>query len=124
MRQSAIQRLLRMSELRVETATQGLEAEVTLSVLPWGAAQALREQLVAERRRALDTVRVGTDAAPDAASSPAAEHANASLSATVTDAPAPRIMRRRRASSRRSTPNVSWWRARRRTTWSPCSRCS
>jgi putative membrane protein len=91
-RQSAIQRLLRMSELRVETATQGLEAEVTLSVLPWGAAQALREQLVAERRRALDTVRVGTDAAPDAASSPAAEHANASLSATVTDAPAPRII--------------------------------
>lgn len=67
-RQSALQRLLRMSELRVETATMGSEAEVVLAVLPWRDAQALREQLVAERRRALavreDASGVAMDAAP------------------------------------------------------------
>lgn len=67
-RQSALQRLLRMSELRVETATLGTEAEVVLAVLPWRDAQALREQLVAERRRALavreDAHAAAMDAAP------------------------------------------------------------
>jgi putative membrane protein len=51
--QSALQRLLRMGELRVETATQGAASEVTLKVLRWTDAQALREQLVRERRSAL-----------------------------------------------------------------------
>jgi len=51
--QSASQRLLAMGELRVETATAGASAEVTLRVLRWRDAQLLREQLVRERRSAL-----------------------------------------------------------------------
>lgn len=51
--QSALQRLLGMGEMRVETATQGSSAEVSLKVLRWGDAQSLREQLVRERRSAL-----------------------------------------------------------------------
>lgn len=51
--QSALQRVLGMGELRVETATSGASAEVTLKVLRWRDAQALREQLVRERRSAL-----------------------------------------------------------------------
>ena len=59
--QSALQRLLRMGELHVETATQGSAADVTLKVLRWGDAQALREQLVRERRSALAASAVGAD---------------------------------------------------------------
>jgi len=51
--QSALQRVLGMGEMRVETATQGSSAEVTLKVLRWRDAQSLREQLVRERRSAL-----------------------------------------------------------------------
>ncbi len=54
-RQSALQRLFGMAELRVETATQGKDAEAALRVLSWRDAQALRERLVAERRSALTT---------------------------------------------------------------------
>ena len=91
-RQSAMQRVLRMSELRVETATQGLEAEVTLSVLPWRAAQALREQLVAERRRALDAVSGSADAASVATSSPVAERVDATARTTAAEAPTPHVI--------------------------------
>ncbi len=56
-RQSALQRVFGMAELRVETATQGAEAEAVLSVLRWKDAQALREELVAERQSALNTRR-------------------------------------------------------------------
>jgi putative membrane protein len=52
-KQSALQRVLGMGELRVETATTGASAEVALKVLRWADAQALREQLVRERRSAL-----------------------------------------------------------------------
>ncbi len=51
--QSALQRVLAMGEMRVETATTGSSAEVTLRVLRWRDAQMLREQLVRERRSAL-----------------------------------------------------------------------
>ncbi len=51
-RQSALQRVFGMAELRVETGTSGASAEADLSVLRWGDAQALRETLVAERRSA------------------------------------------------------------------------
>lgn len=62
--QSALQRVLRMGELRVETATAGSSAEVTLRVLQWRDAQTLREQLVRERRSALASAApVGDDAA-------------------------------------------------------------
>lgn len=53
-RQSALQRVFGVAELRVETATQGAEAEAVLSVLRWQDAQALREELVAERQSALN----------------------------------------------------------------------
>ncbi len=52
-RQSALQRVFGVAELRVETATQGAEAEAVLSVLRWKDAQSLREELVAERQSAL-----------------------------------------------------------------------
>ena len=51
-RQSALQRIFGMAELRVETGTTGASAEADLSVLRWSDAQALREKLVAERRSA------------------------------------------------------------------------
>ncbi len=52
-RQSALQRVFGMAEVRVETGTTGASAEAELSVLRWADAQALREQLVAEGRSAL-----------------------------------------------------------------------
>ncbi len=52
-RQSALQRVFGMAELRVETGTSGASAEADLSVLRWGDAQALREKLVSERRLAV-----------------------------------------------------------------------
>jgi len=73
--QSALQRVLGMGELRVETATSGASAEVTLKVLRWRDAQALREQLVRERRSALresEPPREAASAAP-ATTSAAAE---------------------------------------------------
>ncbi len=51
--QSALQRVFGMAEVRVETGTTGRSAEAELSVLRWADAQALREQLVSERRSAL-----------------------------------------------------------------------
>jgi putative membrane protein len=51
--QKALQRVFGVAELRVETATQGSEAEAVLSVLRWSDAQALREQLVAARLSAI-----------------------------------------------------------------------
>ncbi len=51
--QKALQRVFGVAELRVETATQGSEAEAVLSVLRWRDAQALREQLVAARLSAI-----------------------------------------------------------------------
>ena len=51
--QSALQRVFGMAEVRVETGTTGSSAEADLSVLRWADAQALREQLVSERRSAL-----------------------------------------------------------------------
>ncbi len=64
--QKALQRVFGVAELRVETATQGSEAEAVLSVLRWSDAQALREQLVAARLSAI-TPRATT--APGAATS-------------------------------------------------------
>ena len=49
-RQSLAQRLLRVAELRVETATQGGDAEAVLRVLTRAEADRLREQLLAARR--------------------------------------------------------------------------
>lgn len=77
--QSALQRLLRMGELHVETATQGAAADVTLKVLRWADAQALREQLVRERRSALAA------SAGDVAPHHAADHATAEPSAAADD---------------------------------------
>jgi len=64
-RQSALERVFGVAELRVETATQGAEAEAVLSVLRWKDAQSLREQLVAERQSAFDA-RPGAIPAPTA----------------------------------------------------------
>jgi putative membrane protein len=87
-RQSALQRLLRMGELHVETATQGISAEVVLRVLRWRDAQALREHLVAERRGALADRRTVTDdtvasGAADASGTRADAEARASVPASV-----------------------------------------
>lgn len=49
-RQSLVQRLAGVAELRVETAGTGLQAEAVLSVLGIGEAQALRGELLARRR--------------------------------------------------------------------------
>jgi putative membrane protein len=49
-RQSLVQRLAGVAELRVETAGSGLQAEAHLSVLGIGEAQALRGELLARRR--------------------------------------------------------------------------
>lgn len=91
-RQSALQRVFGMAELRVETATSGAGAEADLSVLRWRDAQALRETLVAERRSAT-TVRpvaasVVPNASTDAYASPAALSAAAGVlgSAALRDA--------------------------------------
>jgi putative membrane protein len=64
--QSALQRVLGMGELRVETATSGASAEVALKVLRWPHAQALREQLVRERRSALAEAATGRSTATGA----------------------------------------------------------
>ncbi len=64
-KQGVLQRLLRVAELRVETAGAGAEAEAALSVLGAADAQALRGELLARRRAA----RAGT-AAPAAQGAP------------------------------------------------------
>ncbi len=83
-RQSALQRLLRMGELHVETATQGSAAEVVLRVLRWRDAQSLREHLVAERRGALGAREApASDATQGAAGAPVEEAAESTVIATV-----------------------------------------
>ncbi len=50
--QSPLERLARVAELRIETASGGREAEATLSVLPLDQARAVQSDLLARRRRA------------------------------------------------------------------------
>lgn len=63
-RQSLLQRVLRVAELRVETAGTGLQAEAVLSVLGVGEAQSLRTDLLARRRA--QAAAVAVDAGVDA----------------------------------------------------------
>ncbi|HEU4451956.1 MAG TPA: PH domain-containing protein [Longimicrobium sp.] len=68
--QGVLQRLLRVAELRVETAGAGSEAEAALSVLGAADAQALRGELLARRRAA--RARVALSTAVDVAEDPEA----------------------------------------------------
>jgi putative membrane protein len=69
-RQSLLQRVFGVAELRVETAGTGLQAEAVLSVLGVGEAQSLRTDLLARRRAQAAAVAVPVDAVDGA---PAAE---------------------------------------------------
>jgi putative membrane protein len=53
LRQSALQRLLGLGEVHVDTATQGAASEVVLRLLRWPEAQAMQAQLAALRAAAL-----------------------------------------------------------------------
>jgi putative membrane protein len=66
----AVQRLLGLASLRIETAGSSSEVEVELRVLPEPDAQALREGVRASRARALAAVRQRTDPASPAAAEP------------------------------------------------------
>lgn len=66
-RQSLVQRLARVAEVRVETAGTGQQAEAVLSVLGADVAQALRRELLARRRvPALAVAAVDVDGSPAA----------------------------------------------------------
>ncbi|HEX5871895.1 MAG TPA: PH domain-containing protein [Longimicrobium sp.] len=71
-RQSLLQRLTGVAEVRVETAGTGQQAEAVLSVLGVGEAQAVRTDLLARRRAQAAAVPVDTDAGLDAIGSAAA----------------------------------------------------
>lgn len=86
-RQTLLQRVFGCAELRVETATQGAEAEAVLSVLRWREAQHLREHLVAERQIAIpDHSRAG------AAASGETHHQDAARDSSVRSEPATRLV--------------------------------
>lgn len=85
--QSALQRVFGMAQVRVETGTTGSSAEAELSVLRWADAQALREQLVAERRSA-----IGRKEAASAQAAVAAPSAAGSPSPAAADAPEPELI--------------------------------
>ncbi|HEU0301778.1 MAG TPA: PH domain-containing protein [Longimicrobium sp.] len=61
-RQSLVQRLCAVAELRVETAGTGQQAEAVLSVLGVGEAQALRGELLARRRAHAPVAALAADA--------------------------------------------------------------
>ncbi|HEX6369097.1 MAG TPA: PH domain-containing protein [Longimicrobium sp.] len=71
-RQSLMQRLFGVAELRVETAGTGQQAEAVLSVLGVAQAQAVRAELLARRRAQSPAAVVDADVAADAVARPAA----------------------------------------------------
>lgn len=70
-RQSLMQRLFGVAELRVETAGTGLQAEAVLSVLGVAEAQAVRADLLARRRAQAAAVAVDADGAAEPIDRPA-----------------------------------------------------
>lgn len=93
--QKALQRVFGVAELRVETATQGSEAEAVLSVLRWSDAQRLREQLVAARLHAM-TPRTSARSASSAAAAVGSSATDASTTHDATTlhpaAPVPELI--------------------------------
>jgi len=71
-RQSLLQRVVGVAELRVETAGTGLQAEAVLSVLGVGEAQSLRTDLLARRRAQADAVLVDAGEGTEAIERPVA----------------------------------------------------